>query len=299
MTGGASPRPAPELVQACPSKLAISLLKIYSFTTGPAVFLGYQSALFRRFLEDEFELIAVNDGQDEEASAAIERAASALELRCERVPLPPCGDPSIGLGNAMEFALSSLARNDDDISLLIHGDIFACRPFSARALFEQADLVAQPELKRSDDDSAAVYYPWSGVIGLRVSALTDLDTARFGPGVVNGVRCDTGGMFALYLAEHPHLRLRALVKERVCAGGDYSAFPAGTSPSLFDERGVELVSGVFFHYLSGSGWLAAHPSSRAAKQAAALELFDALLGGATMRPAAHEAVTTPWPEPQG
>lgn len=277
------------------------MLKIYSFTTGPVVFLGYQSALFRRFLEDEFELIVINDGQDEDAGAAIARAADELELRCERVPLAPCGDPSIGLGDAMEFALAALARDDEDLSLFIHGDVFACRPFSARALFEQADVIAHPEVKRSEDGSTVVHYPWSGVIGLRVSALTDLDTIRFGPGVVDGVRCDTGGMFARYLAGHPHLRTRALEKASVFAEGErIDEFPPGTSRALFAERGVELVSGVFFHYLTGSGWLVEEPATRAAKRAAALELFDGLLSGATMLPPVDRVgATKPWPELSG
>lgn len=279
-----------------PSRLAVSLLRIYSFTTGPAVFLGYQSALFRRFLEDEFELVVMNDGQDEAAIAAIDRAAEELALRCEPVPLPACGDPSIGLGNAIEYALEALVR-EDDLSLLVHGDVFPCRPFSARALFEDADVIAHPELKRSDDGSTVVYYPWSGVIGVRPGALPDLETIRFGPGVVAGVRCDTGGMFAVYLAEHPHVRIRALGKMSVFDGGEHAVLPSGTSRSLAAGRGVELVHGVLLHYLTGSGWLVEDPAARSAKQAAAFELFEGLLAGRmTMPPAGRDVATTPWPQ---
>ncbi len=278
------------------SRLAANLLKIYSFTSGPAMFLGYQSALSRYFLEDEFELIVVNDGQDEASSSEIARVSEELGLRCERVPLPPCADPSIGLGNAMKFALTTLARDDDDLTLFMHGDVFACRPFSARALFEGADVVALPERKHSEDGFAVVYYPWSGVIGLRVGALAELETVGFGPGVVDGVRCDTGGMFARYLAAHPGLRMRALDKAHLVACDDHAEFPPGTNRSLFEGRGVELVSGVFFHYLSGSGWLAEERPSRASKQAAALELFDGLLDGVTMRPpGSPKLLTGPWP----
>ena len=277
---GAGGRPAAGAGRA--PRLSTSLLRIYSFTAGPAAFLAYQSALFRRFLEDEHELIVINDGQDASSCEAIEVAAEEAGLRCERVPLEPCGDPSIGLANAMELVLAGLARADDDLSLFVHADVFACRPFSARALLDGADLVAYPELKVSSDGVTAVHYPWSGLIGLRVPALPELDTIRFAPGEVDGVRCDTGGMFALYAARHPALRMRALDKR-----------PA---PSVLGGHDFELVSDVLFHYLRGSGWSADDRPSRAAKQAAAFDLFDGLLGGATRLPRLEAPPTTrPWP----
>lgn len=227
---------------------------------------------------------------------AIRRQARRLGLQHERVANEACDQPSIGLARAFEFAVREFVRFDDDLSLLLHGDVFACDTFPIRALFEGTDVLAVPELRRDEARGTLVAYPWSGFIGLRVQALPEPGAIRFGPTVVSGLRCDTGGEFGTYLSANPAVRVGAVVTsdEINASNGNLALLPGEIGPPP-EGIGVERVAGGLLHYLRGSDWDRRGETFHREKGAWLFGLLDRLLGGEVTMPPLPDQVTAPWP----
>lgn len=271
------------------------MIRLYSFHTAPSPLLAHQRDMFARFMAEEHELVIVNDGQSPADADAIEAAAASLGLRSEPVPLPERNNPSDGLAAAMEFVVANFLA-DDEISVLLHADVLAGGPFSLRELIGEADLAAVPEMKVSPDGARVIHYPWSGFVCLRPPRLPARTTIGFGPGLIDGIACDTGGGFRRYLSAHPGLDLVALTAPGVLVAGDAAAdaWPNLDVPRP-QGRPAERFAGELLHYLGGSGWNPDDAPHHHAKREWFTALCDALLAAELTLPPRTGPAVAPWP----
>jgi hypothetical protein len=270
------------------------VIRLYSFHTAPPTLLAYQRQLFARFMAEEHELVVVNDGQNATAAAAIDQAAATLGLRSEPIPLPERDNPSDGLAAAMDFVAATLL-DDDEISVLLHGDVLPGGPFSLRALIGDGDVAAVAEGKASADGTRMVHYPWSGFICLRTPRLPDRATLGFAAGVIDGIACDTGGAFRRYRSAHPGLRLVALSSTGMLGAHDAADHLPAFGVPYPQGRGSERFAGVLLHYLGGSGWSPDDARNERAKRDWFVALCDGLLTGELTLPRVSHPAALPWP----
>jgi len=190
--------------------------KTLVFTTGfnRPDFIELQDRLFRKFLEDDYEYIVVNDANTPNTKSAIENKCSELKIRCINVPqeihnqpyLPRNpGDnyhnPNVRHCNSVQWAWDNFFSKHNGPVMLIDSDMFPIRPLSVKNILGDHHFAAI-HWSTSDTVNGKPYsYLWLALILFNNEILPEKESIRFNCGKLPNTNaiCDSGGWTSLYL----------------------------------------------------------------------------------------------------
>ena len=176
--------------QQCEAKILI-IVPVYNRPD----FIEMQHKTFKKFLQEDYELMMFNDANDPVMKKTIEATCRRLGITCVRVPQelhnvdPNCHKFSASYrhGEVMQFAFENYGFYHDDIVMLIDSDVFLIREFSVRNYLGDCDLFGvfqnclvpqlcflnMPKLENPQElNFRADIAPWNGCL-LDAGTLTD------------------------------------------------------------------------------------------------------------------------------
>lgn len=189
------------------------LLCTYSYNRPD--FIELQAQTFKKFLQDDYELIVFNDARDKKMCMQIEQTCKKLVLRCVRIPqeihgrpyLPRAmGDdfyaPSVKNCNVVQYSLDQIGFGHDDIVALFDSDLFLIKDFSIREYMRGYGIAGLAQSREH------VNYLWIGLAFLDIPHLPARNTINFNCGNIDGIGVDAGGFTHFYLKNNPGVQVR-------------------------------------------------------------------------------------------
>lgn len=171
-------------------------------------YIVWQDKCFKKYLEDKYEFIVLNDATDETIKQKIDDTCQSLHIRSIRVPQDnrPLGTvhtwASYRHGQAMDYGLQTIGFDHKGIVVIIDSDMFLINDFSIIDYLKGYDIAG---VARGPDNNNQAYI-WPGLIFFNMNDLADkknISLASYDP---SGF--DTGGALSLYLNAHPNLKKR-------------------------------------------------------------------------------------------
>jgi hypothetical protein len=254
-------------------------------TSGMPLFLRHQVELLRRYSDTEPKIVVVNDAKefadpsnwgDARAAASITEVCAELKVECLRYPQsqhwrrlrpPRISPPSWRTGEAIQLGFDSIrARAGSRYLGIIDSDMFPFRPFSFQDMLSDHAMAIIPQTRHNSwFPGIKVYHPWNGFLLMDLQTLPREPAINFNPGLVKGIRTDTGGKIHHYIAAHPSLRIKHL--QHLPSGGwridDHPAlglprplksFVANDPANRDGNAFCEIYEESFLHLRAGSNW---------------------------------------------
>ena len=254
---------------------------LYTFAVNRPDFLPLQVACFRRFLAERARFVVFNNGSEESARHANERACEGLDVELAPGTAQGAREPSERHARAIEAACALMARQPEPLGAIVDSDLFLLAPLSLRGLLDGHAIAARKDRRRH-----VRYLAPAGVMVFDIAAVPNIDTLDFSPEVVDGVGTDVGGALHRYLRIHPEIGVRDLpysghIHRR---NRNLAVLPASVRDSYEDGFFMEVFARTFLHFAGGTNWNRAPAAVLARKEV----FFDALVR-------ARLAGETDWP----
>jgi len=172
----------------------------------------------KKFLHDEYEFVVFNDAPKAPMAQLIDKACTALNIRCIRIPqnihsqpyLPrEPGDgwlgPSIRHANCVQYSLDLIGFDHNGIVMILDSDMFLIRTFSLSQYMENKHISAFIKTTPSEIDCLCPV-----LTILHMSKLPDKRSLNFNCGYIHGWPVDSGGWTHYYLIKHPELIVKPI-----------------------------------------------------------------------------------------
>lgn len=182
-------------------------------------FIELQYKTFKKFLQDDYELVVFNDAKDPRLEQEIKQICDKYNILCKRIspeihnrPYLYRGtgegynDSCVRCANVVQYSLDTIGFNHDGIVVIFDGDMFLIRPISFEKYIAGYDFGGL--LQNRNNGMSNIDYIWNGIVLLNMNNLPEKRTINFNCGNVNGVGCDVGGYTYYYFKEHPKVKLK-------------------------------------------------------------------------------------------
>lgn len=231
-------------------------VRILTFQYNRPDFLEFQYETLKKFMLDDYELIALDDSSNPHKENAIrefckehdiqyvrfeqawhesdplngwiQRWANKQSNTFFRFPLGEdehpewnaiCNQPSIRHCHVIQYALDHFGHPHDDIVVIMDMDLFPIQPISIRELLLDHAIVAV------DSEFQIWHYPWVPFIAFHPKRLPDLLDFNLHVDFIDGLLCDTGSHSYHYLNDHPAVAYRLYPR---CHASDFYPYDAFT-----------------------------------------------------------------------
>jgi histo-blood group ABO system transferase len=257
------------------------LTRIYTVHDKEPEFLRIQIPLCRKFVQDDFELVVLNNAANLSQADEIAEICEEFGVAHWMVPDQHHENANIACSYPLDYLMSRFFRSEADatVSVIIDSDMFLLRPVSFIAAVGSAEIAAVFQSRgRYEHDSPRnhVHYLWNGLVIFNHACASDFSKIVWACSAskdspyypaelfdnesrIEGEWVDVGG------ATHEYLKGRPVVKyidwERVSASRDNlhlipSALRLIYLPFYHSESAASdfLLNGAIFHYRAGSNW---------------------------------------------
>jgi hypothetical protein len=263
------------------------VVHIYTTVYGRSDFIYWVKRSLDHFLEEPFELVALDNTPSDQPKLVEEISRECREhgVRCERVPADRPEGTSYSHAQALEWAWKNLVpAQEGRYVMFLDFDMFLVRPFSVVEALGIAAVAGVVQTR------GPYIYPWPGLAIFHLDRLPGREEAGFMPGEIDGVNTDTGGAFARYLKAHPQVQLQGLPETAWIrrSAGNLDRLPGECRESYDDEYLMIIVAGAFLHYTNGSLWKPIHPEVEERKRYYAFNLVGGCLEGRYELPVVEE-----------
>jgi hypothetical protein len=210
-------------------------VRLLTFHFNKPELISLQHRAFKKFMQDDYELIVFNDAKTSELEAAIKAECERCGIKCVRyeqewhglnaltdqvlkyqqdpsvVKMPYffassreeiAQQPSVRHCHVIQYALEGFGYEHDDIVAIVDGDLFPMRPISLRQMMQNTPIVAsmKPEVD--------VPYFWVTFIAMDMPKLPDKRELTLSLGCINGVMHDSGAQSYFYIKSHPEVHYK-------------------------------------------------------------------------------------------
>lgn len=197
--------------------------------------ISLQHQAFKKFIQDDYELIVFNDAKTSDMEALIKAECEKCGIRCVRYEQEWHGsnpltdqvlkwqqDPavvrlpyffafsreeiaqqaSVRHCHVIQYALEQFGYDHDDIVAIVDGDLLPIRPVSIKQLMQGTSIVAtmKPEVD--------VPYFWVTFIAMDMPNLPNKRELTLSLDCINGVMHDSGAHSYFYIKSHPEVKYK-------------------------------------------------------------------------------------------
>lgn len=230
-------------------------VRLLTFHFNKPELIALQHRAFKKFMQDDYELIVFNDAKTSELEASIKAECERCGIKCVRYQqewhsLNPLTDqvlkwreynaelPHQLMGSreeiahqasarhchVIQYALEKFGYDHDDIVAIVDGDLFPIRPISIRKLMQDTPIVAsmKPEVDIS--------YFWVTFIAMDMPKVPDKRELSLSLDCINGVVHDSGAHSYFYIKSHPEVPYKGF---SVINSGQVSSLDQATLKSQY------------------------------------------------------------------
>lgn len=199
------------------------ILFTYCYNKPELIELQYKT--FKQFLKDDYELIVVNDADNQSMRETIVATASQYNLKCINIPqeihnIPYLDRPTEGPlhfvrhqspctrnCNVVQYSLDIFDFTDIDFVALLDSDIFLIKNFSISEYVHQHALAGYDRSTEYTGEQHEKSFLWIGLIFMNLNLLNHPHAFNVNCGSIDTVPVDSGGYTNYYLA-HAHEPIR-------------------------------------------------------------------------------------------
>lgn len=227
-------------IVSCFTSTLQSKIRILTFHYNKPKFIKYQYKTFKKFINDDFELIVFNDASDPIIEKKISNTCKKYGIKCIRFlqewhqtdplnykilewtlnplissHLTKMGSdlesiskqPSIRHCHVIQYALNNFGYNYNDIVAIVDGDLFPIRNVSIKNLLNGHDMIGIKKLIGTEN----IEYLWVPFIAINMNANKDKEDLKFHVDVINNKIHDTGAHSYHYLINHPEIKTKSFL----------------------------------------------------------------------------------------
>ena len=249
------------------------MIKIFTFGSNRADFIGLQAHSFRQHLKEDFEFVVFNnakfnngaggdyDGIHREGKAAgaqvidVQKDPSLID-RCQKIELScPLFNPNglysnanVSHAYALCWAWENHISKEAGAIAILDSDVFLIQDLKLTDILYPHQMVNIPDGK-THEDGRVFHYMWPTFMLADMARLPDPETLNWWCGRIEGTPVDVGGQTYHYFQAHPDLdvyEVRRLHSYFLNTSG------CDFQPADYDEFYPKDVT--ILHYRSGSNW---------------------------------------------
>lgn len=233
------------LASALPSQAKVLIL---TFSYNKPEFIELQYKTFKKFLQDDHELIVFNDAYEEKMASCIHKICQKYSIKC--IPIPqeihdmPYLDrstekadlfgswtyteyhaPSVLYSNIAQYALDSFGFNHDDIVVIFESDLFLVKEFSFHEYLKGHDLAGYNRQVDYHGAMRNVPFLWIGLIMMDMKSLPNklmfnlncgfYNNILYNDALYNDVIVDCGGYTYDYIKYNLDARIKYFQKVEI------------------------------------------------------------------------------------
>jgi len=268
------------------------VIKIFAIHFNRPDFILLQNKTLRKFVKEDFEYVVVNNASQPEIRNVLEQAAKSISIRTIQVfenidQHAAAAYPGYHHSIAMNQILRDEIKNQNDICVILDGDMFLLKPYSFEEKMKGVQLLGGLLQQKGR------YWLTPVAIGMKPFELPDFDSINligshifnmephdkskdvsFYPRKVgdnyvfdcpactgavscsdeNHIRLDTGGEIYTYLRDHPDVKVKRMSTTSQIKNDSIHKFPELTKHGYTEEYHFEIYDGSFLHYCRSSNW---------------------------------------------
>lgn len=258
------------------------MIKIYTFGSHRADFIGLQMHSFRKHLREEFEFIVFNNSQfgwsgresygaiheqgrqlgipviDVQKDQDLINRSQAIEFACTLFnPQGQYSNANVAHAYALRWAWENYISKERCPIALFDSDVFLIQPTKLTDTLNPHQLANIPDGKPHPDGRAFMYM-WPTFVLADLARMPQPETLNWWCGRIEGVPVDVGGQTYHYFQAHPELDIYHIPRAHSPNEDSCPVHPAD-----YDE--FYLKDATVLHYRSGSNWNHQTPDYHAKK----------------------------------
>ncbi|HVI42034.1 MAG TPA: hypothetical protein VM577_15390 [Anaerovoracaceae bacterium] len=238
-------------------------VSIFSFAVNDKFPLDIMARQFKKYMQEEYELILFNDAYDAQMEKNINIVASYNNITCVRVPqnIHQVQNPSECYASTLNWAVREYAvKNNCEIVVLMHSDLFPICDVSISNILGDNIAASTMEFRIVNNKGINYFYPAFTIVNMKL--LKNPQELDFGldPGL------DVGGRTKDFIAKYPN-SVKFLANHQVSyflatLGDDPAGKYYETDISICRKYGLSAgwIAEGFYHYMAGSQWNAGNPA---------------------------------------
>lgn len=218
--------------------IAFATIRLLTFHYNRPDFIELQHKTLQKFMQEDYELIVINDGNTPERAQAIRLTCEQYGIRCVRFEqhwhFTDClndqvlswlydpafihthlsfwtqdwhgvlNQPSVRHCHAIQYALDHFGYGHDDIVAILDGDIFPIRPISLKTLLKDVPIAG---IRRTVAEENLEYL-WVPFIAFDQSRLPNIHDLKFNVAFIEGHIHDSGAESYYYLKNNPGVNVK-------------------------------------------------------------------------------------------
>lgn len=268
------------------------MIKIYSIHFNRPDFVHLQAKTLKRFLKDDYELIIVNNSNDQNIFERISKSCSDERLRefvvssnisRQAAQAYPGYHHSIAMNDVLEKEISK----QEDICVILDGDVFLMGEYSFSERMKDCQMLGALQHRKGR------YWLTPVVIAMKPHLLRDFDDVNLigshiyntspddimkdsshYPRLINGsymfdcpvcnglvnndpefhIPLDTGGNLYMYLKSHPEVKVKKAFSSSHLKSSNSHVLPEKFRERYTEDFAFEFYDSKFLHYCRSSNW---------------------------------------------
>lgn len=264
-------------------------ITIFAHYFGQPEFIKYQCELFKKNLLDDYELIVIEDSNNELVSKQIKEECDQYNIQYIHIPRSEFKVPKLPImGNyvninsssfecciAVQYIYDNYVLPSKNICMIIDNDVFLLSPFSIKEYLGSFSFSYIPQQR------GLINYMLPNFIILNPSRMPKKESLNFNMGTISGYNTDSGGYTHFYLqnyknlgqpiSEYPLYYMDSPLKQNFLDACTLLFTSRSWGSNYFVDKDI------FLHLRMGSNW--SNDSDYQQIKNEAFDLFDKLLYG--------------------
>lgn len=213
----------------CAPKVEAKVL-LFTYAYNKPEFIELQYLTFKKFLQDEHELVVFNDARDPVLFMGIEQMCKKYNLQCYTIPQEihamPFTDkpaylthdllwiineyqaPSVRNCNVAQYSLDNYGFESNDIVALLDSDLFLIKEFSIEKYMKDHVLAGYDRIVEHPEKGTDTHYLWIGLIFMNTAIMPNKNMFSLNCAFCNNVLLDSGGQTHYYIKENPTVSVK-------------------------------------------------------------------------------------------
>ena len=210
-------------------------------------FIKLQAKTLKKFIQDDYEYIVLNDGLTAELVKEISDVCNDIGVECIEVPKTLIhSSAAVAHCSVMQWAYDNIVLDhcSNDICAFIDADMFVVKSFSVNEFVGKNAIAGLPQYR------GPIEYFWPGLLFLNIPKMPNPENLSLFCGIVRGYNVDAGGTAWHYLYENRGIPLRGMEHTSHIhpCNSNMDVLPKGVAEKYDQEFRIEILESSFLHY---------------------------------------------------
>ena len=222
-------------------------IRFFSPVCNNPEFVKLQEKTLRKFIQDDYEYIVLNDGLSPELVKQISDTCKENNITCVEVPKTLIhSSAAVAHCSVMQWAYDNiiLENHKDEICAFIDADMFVVKDFNVSDFVGDNALAGLPQYR------GPIEYFWPGLLFMNLPKMPSPEKLSLFCGIVRGYNVDAGGTAWHYLYDNRGIPLRGMEHTSHIheCNSNMHVLSKEVAEKYDQEFRIEILESAFIHY---------------------------------------------------